>query len=245
MTFGDLTQPGEGEPGKDCGGRYQKICLDCGHIINGEHWCMKRECPKCYEAWAWREAKSACEVLYNNQKGSRLYHGVVSIPVEIDRGYLRELQKEFVQDPGDIFKLRRWVYRFINDHNLHGGLLVPHFKRHGVHDGHWHYHFVAFARGRIEPGVDSKVVFTVIRRVRGRRDIKKLVSYLLTHCAIRNLSHAVTYFGSLKGAIKYKFPKIEPQCPKCGSYEVVNYPVIDLTAGYGMGDRVGLACEYG
>lgn len=212
----ELCRPGSGEPKEGCGEIYRKMCLDCGSVFTGEHRCMDRMCPRCYGLWALREAEHSAIVLHLNRSARKCYHVMLSLP----------------RDGGDALENRGKAYRIFSDHGIEAGSCIVHVDRHGRDDGFDHYHAIGFIRGRYKPGApEMAYVFKVIRRVGGASDMQNLTNYLLTHCAIRKRSHALTYFGDMVGT-KDRPERKECQCPVCGSIEVIALPLVDRTGGW-------------
>jgi len=238
--------PGHGSPGPGCGDRIQyRACSSCGHQFWVERSCMMRECPRCYEKWAFREARSAAWRLWTGSKRRcrergwswsrcRVVHAVVSIP-----------------DSGQgIESARNCAYEVARCHRLDGGLAVPHPFRQdqatGEYrlDGYIHFHLVAFAYGDILPGgTDGDIFFSVLpdaefcdyRGFRGSVGIRRCLMYLLSHSGIYEGRHAVTWWGSMSynrlpnGELRRLYPQAweelhalpDVRCPRCGSRHTV------------------------
>ena len=225
--------PGSGQPGYGCGHQVLYRCNECGHVFSANTTCMNRECPNCYEKWAFREGKIAswriwtgsmqrCAEAEWNWQECRILHAVISLP-----------------DRGDLLAENRSRARTIaKKHNLDGGVMVCHpFDQ----DGFVKFHIIALAHGDVLPGgTDGDVIFKVVRDAehgdyRGFRDvasIKRAVQYLLTHCGIYEGRHALTWWGSLSYN-KMPIQKLEDnflgwsemiafhrRCPKCKSIDV-------------------------
>jgi hypothetical protein len=219
-----IRRPGQGEPLEKCGEKLMLVCLECNTYFYGTHSCMSRECPNCYEGWAWSQAFPAQEKLLFNRNGNKIIHAVISIPGE----------------PHEIFEKRNQVYRWAKSHNISGGCCIPHFERHGQIDGYLHYHLVAYIRTRYEPGdADRRYLFKCIRFINKVHEIAPVIKYLLTHCAISDYSNSITYFG-----MKFrKVDRIPPRyfndiCPGCGSRNCHVAPVIDYTGGFKLAQVV-------
>ena len=211
-----VTLPGQGEPGAGCGDPKAMYCQKCGHSFIAHHACMSRECPDCYEKWAYSEGKVAAWRLWSGarfvskelgMRYHRIVHAIVSFP---DDGSPYELNRER-------------VYRVCLEHGLAGGPVVFHpFRQNDdgnfVPDGYLHYHILGLAFGNIVPGgqaSDGDLNFKVIpdarnndfRGFRSPGDLMNCIGYQLTHCGIVSGDigldgvprdrHAVTWFGVL------------------------------------------------
>ena len=179
---------------------------------------MKRACPNCYEKWARREAKPAAVKILHNRGGRRIVHGVVS----------------FEADMAKILEFRKVVYDILKLHGILQGVLIPHHERHGAYDGYLHYHFLGYLgiNNRYLPGQQGWYIFKVIRWLDRAGDIENTIKYFLTHCAIVNGRHAITYFGP-----KFKKPPMEQKsldewCPLCQMFTARTVPIIDRNGGY-------------
>lgn len=181
----------------------------------------------------------------------QLYHVVVSFPP--GGGALTvEQAREY----------RRVAYQVLRDHWLVGGVAVLHAGR--EHDGYAldgpHVHAVVLGC-TIAPGRENEhtplgdVVFKVIPFrgddgevrtwwLRSQREVRKVLSYLLTHCVTAPQFHSLTYFGSLsynrfaqsivedhikRGWVEGSESAAWCRCPYCGSENVGDYKVYDFT----------------
>jgi hypothetical protein len=198
-----------------------------------------RECPDCYEKWAFREgnkaslrmwagSKTRCRDMMWSWHDCRVLHAVVSLP---DRGQGLEAA-------------RNEAYDVARRHNLDGGLAIPHpFDK----PGYLKFHMSAFAHGDVLPGgTDGDVFFKVIidkeygdyRGIRSPVGIRRCLMYLLSHCGIYEGRHALTWWGSLSynrfptKRLRKLYPEawraletlLEVRCPRCGcreTYEIL------------------------
>lgn len=204
---------------------------------------MQRECPECYEKWA---AKEGHEAAWRFWTGTQyLYHGY---PVR----RLHYVVSLMPYDDESLDDLRDRARKIGKRHGIVGGLLVPHTHRlddEGSRelDGTIHFHGIGIAPGNIEAGgtpADNGAVFKVIpdpgsaekgkptyRGFRKYSEVKRCVQYLLSHCAIIEGKHALTWWGLLSynmlsskkledfcpaGYENLMAPK-GVKCPKCGS----------------------------
>jgi hypothetical protein len=229
--------PGNGEKGEDCGSLVLCVCRECGHRWKGERSCLRRECPVCYEKWAFREAMVASWRMWTGSKmiardqmwswrECSIVHAIVSI---VDVGQtLDEAKAE--------------AYRVFREHRVLGGTMVFHpFDQ----VGYLKFHATGFVHGRWEPGTNADPLFRVIRDpgssegapvYRGIRDVKALrrcIQYLLTHAGILEGRHALTWWGLLSynklpsSVLKEAYPDAYAEihysgrrCPVCGSHAV-------------------------
>ena len=157
-------------------------------------------------------------------------------------------------------------------HGLAGGLSVVHhirtdkYSKHGdAGDGTVHVHIVGVAFNLTKGGYDFDaagipIVFKHIyddeykdyRGFRSGRAIKRTVQYLLTHCAIIEGKHALSWFGSLgyrtglTKNIEASFPGcldtdsfLSTPCPVCGSRRtepcVQRVPMLSTSCSYVVG----------
>lgn len=245
-TVGAPAYPGHGSPVPGCGERIQyRRCSSCGLQWWVERSCMMRECPRCYEKWAFREARKASVRMWTSSKRRcydqmwpwhkcRIVHVVVSFP---DRGE-------------GIEQARREAYDLSRHHNLDGGLAIPHpFDK----PGFIKFHMIALAHGDILPGgTDGDAFFKVVvdkeygnyRGIRSPVGIRRCLMYLLSHCGIYEGRHAVTWWGSLSynrlssDLLRKSYPEawraleIVPDvcCPRCGcldTYEILSDGSVD------------------
>jgi len=220
------------------------VCNSCSEGAKGfpvKRSCITRDCPECYENWAYKEAKKASWRIWTGtmlvsreigRKRFRLLHCVVSFPAE---------------DPDTTFNTyRNRAYQVLREHGIEGGLSIWHPYRkdseRGVfeYDGHVHFHVIGVAWGDVKPGrEDSGYIFKVIKDAvrgdyRGFKSpgaIRRALAYLLSHCGVMDGVHAVTWFGVLsynKMAVR-KLKVFAPEgwedllrirsqkCPYCGS----------------------------
>ena len=227
-----VTLPGEGVPGAGCGVPKAMLCEKCGRGFVAHHACMSRECPDCFEKWAYAEGKIA---------GWRLWSGAALVGRELGVRYHRIVHAivSFPDEGLSYESVRTRVYRVCREHGLVGGMDVFHpFRQNDegefVPDGYFHFHVLGLAFGNIVPGGqerDGDLVFKVIpdarnhdyRGFRSPGDLRKCIAYQLTHCGIVNADvsldgvvrnrHAVTWFGVLSYN-KLGLEKLVEACPK-------------------------------
>ena len=242
------TLPGHGNRGESCGQKVEyRKCGSCGHQFWVESSCMMRECPDCYEKWAFREAKEAMGRLWMGsrrvmhdrmimKRECRLLHVVVSLPSE---GL-------------DLVASRRKAYDVASSRGVLGGCSVPHPFRDACGeeeyrlDGFIHHHMLVLVHDKLLERSDPGVVFKTIRGpessedaphypgFRSPREVKRCIQYLLTHCGIWKGRHALTWFGALSyrnlptGLLERSFPEAYDElnawekgvrCPECGSLD--------------------------
>lgn len=231
-----MTLPGHGLPGPDCGHLVAMHCNKCGHGWWAESSCLMRECPNCYEKWAFKEAKIASARLWAGTRDyyrgtpHRIMHIVVSFRDDSSR---------------DLSDYRAEAGRILRKHGATGTAIIPHpFRQnesgHFEKDGYIHFHCIGVFPGEIKPGEPrAGYLFKVIpdakrhdyRGVRRERDLKNLIRYLLTHCGIVKGRHSLTWTGFLSyrnltnAMLEEKFPEMMDElrekkgraCPKCKS----------------------------
>jgi hypothetical protein len=192
---------------------------------------MKRECPNCYSKWAWREAWPSTEKILFNRKGRKMVHGVVSF----------ESETKF------ILESRKSVYAILKKHGILSGVLIPHHTRKGKIDGYLHYHFLGYVgyNNRYLPGVKGQYVFKVIRWLNGPSDTVRTIHYFLTHCAVVDGRHAITYFGEKFKKPKQQQKKLDDWCPICFEHSARTVPIIDFNGGYMVNVHTGCMVEGG
>jgi len=252
---GSPALPGHGEAGPGCGDRVQhRSCSSCGRQFWVKRSCMMRECPECYEKWAFREARFAAWRIWTGAKrrcrelgwawsACRVLHVVVSIP---DRGQ-------------GLDAARSSAYDVARRHHLDGGTGVFHPFRvddatgEFVLDGCVHFHFIALAHGDVpQGGTDGDIVFKVIRDAecfdfggfRGPPGIRRCLMYLLSHAGVLEGRHAVTWWGSMSHrllpvkVLQDLYPDAwdelnripDVRCPFCGStrtFEILDDGTVD------------------
>lgn len=192
---------------------------------------MKRSCPNCYSKWGWREAWPAAEKILFNRENRNIVHGVVS----------------FEGKTSEILDHRKVVYSVLQEHGILSGVLIPHHERHGRSDGYLHYHFLGFLghHERYLPGKQGWYVFKVIRWVNNPSDLVNVVHYFLTHCALVNGRHSITYFGQKWRKPKQKQRKIDEWCPICKKHSARTVPIIDKNGYYMIDGYSGCSVEGG
>jgi hypothetical protein len=236
--------PGNGEKPEYCGAQRWMLCNSCSEGSRGflaKRSCITRDCPECYEKWAFKGAKKAAWRLWTGAryvsrqigcKRFRLLHCVVSFPIE---------------DPDATFNsYRNRAYEVLREHGIEGGLSIWHPLRKnpqwGVfeYDGYVHFHMIGATWGDVKPGrEDSGYVFKVVKDAEGGDyrgfkspgAVRRALAYLLSHCGVMDGVHAVTWFGVLsynRMAIE-KLKAFAPdgwddlqrirsqKCPYCGS----------------------------
>lgn len=203
-----ITRPGVGKVGESCGKKEGMHCDHCGYRWEREHNCMDRGCPRCYEKWAYREGATVGRALDGYIHGKWIVHGFVSFKGELK----------------NVYKMRPRAYAIIRRHGIRGAVSVPHFERHKRIDGYLHYHFVGEVDGSWKPGGgrNQDYIFKVISTLRDSLDITACVGYLLTHCAIADGRHALSWIGAWFRGVPHSDNAVKPddQCPKCKSPDV-------------------------
>lgn len=240
--------PGHGHGGRDCGKSIVCVCSTCGHTWETESKCGQRECPSCWKAWTVHEGKTAAarmwiltNGLYAGRRYRRLLHVVVSFPYVKGSSYYSDRAK---------------AYRIAEKRGISGGCIITHTHRakegEYLPDGYVHFHIVGVALGNVavpQEGERLPYVFKVIRDakygdykgVRTYKELSRLITYQLSHCAIKRGVHALSWFGFLSynsticgvkfnvdsriredypSAVAYLEGLKQLSCPKCGSVDV-------------------------
>lgn len=212
------SMPGGGEAYSDCGSLRFRGCLNIkehNHGLDGrpphqayvqayKRSCNRRECPKCFESWAWLEGERAEDRLVHYRGWRRAIHVVFSCPTDT----LETCNYEV---------LRLKMYKIAFKCGLKGGLVVFHPFR--LNPRRWSPHFHVLGYGWI---VNVEKTFQssgwVIKNIGIRKTLKGTVKYQLSHCGIHASYHAITWFGRL-AYNKMKLRRFEhapPCCPWCG-----------------------------
>lgn len=237
--------PGHGEVGEIDGEFRTYRCGSCGHVFHVNKRCMKRDCPKCYVPWAYKQGRESAMRFWmavrkvaklNAIRHWRALHCVVS----------------FVEDGSSVMTFRNECYRVARLQGLSGGFAVLHDKRKKkgryVQDGYVHFHVVGLAFGDVKLFEKTdRYLWKVVENPKDRRGrylgksaysgfpsvdrVALSAGYELTHCCIVGDLHAVTWFGVLKDRrVAKKVLVVEfaqgwaamnkarnPRCPKCHS----------------------------
>lgn len=156
----EISFPGNGPWGEDCGDKLLLKCHACGTIFQGTHWCMGRECPVCESKWASKESRIASDRLWIFKSTSFVDNKLISL-IPPRKGRIIHYCFSFnLLQPGDLTNkilnhLRELVIILAKLHGLIGGLHVLHHERRGnlTDDGEGiHFHGVGFAPGNIKHG---------------------------------------------------------------------------------------------
>lgn len=228
--------PGHGDRPADCGRNIVAYCECCGHYWETQKTCDKKTCPNCWRRWAFLggrraglRAWAARKIILGRRRG-RLLHIVISMPYN-------------GEDESDT---RKRAYSICKEKGIVGGLCIFHHCRDRddlgrVPDGYIHYHIVGLAPGNVSPGMGQREIFKVIRDgrmgdFRGFRRTGEVVAclqYLLTHAAVKEGKHTLTWFGAMSynklsnstledhcpDLVKYMNETRKRPCPECGSRE--------------------------
>lgn len=168
--------------------------------------CMRSVCPVCYEAWAHREGDRASHRIesYKPEKLRKPVHVIISPPAWAT--------------PTSYRKMRTTVYGLAKEVGLDGGLAIFHHLRTKTMQEGPHFHMLAY--GWVSPGAVAAIhekTGWIIKNKGVRRSAKSTISYLLSHAAISESRHTVTWWGALSYN-KLKVPKYERPpscCPMC------------------------------
>jgi hypothetical protein len=222
MRSPDWNLPGEGEAYASCGAWNYEGCLNkeehpCGldgrpagqvFVRKFKQSCNRRDCPKCYEGWAWLEAEKAAYRL-KAYKSGYAKHIVLSCPknTPIDCDYK---------------VLRKTAYKIARKAGIKGGLMIYHPYRFKPERWSPHFHIVGY--GLIKGAATIfKDTGWLVRNLGIRKTLAGTVKYQLSHCGVHKSFHAITWWGELSYN-KMKIPKMpdkpKPTCPLCGAVRV-------------------------
>lgn len=212
------------EPNHDwCGKWLRKGCVNIAehkdskaYLKQFQRSCYVATCPTCAHKWMARLAKQSDERLSHAKKTNRivLSHVVISVPSWLSHKPLKAL--------------RKLAYIQLKKVGVRGGNLMFHAYRHkDVGDQRiWYYspHFHGIMTGWIHGGLVAKEchqlgwVVVKIRTLFEDDEVFPLMLYLLSHSAIVEGKHSLTWFGNLAYG-ELKIPKDDSigKCPECGS----------------------------
>ena len=161
--------------------------------------CNRLRCSECYTRASYERSLKIEKRIKHFRKTSGFYdsrsilqetHVIVSPRVEINDTYE---------------SIRSKVVKKLQDVGLVGGVLVVHHFR--CEDRKYdkkglHFHAVGFAdRARVD-GLEVKKQFKIpggmiIKNKGSRKSVRKTISYLLSHCSVKEGKHSITWFGKL------------------------------------------------
>jgi len=213
--FGGWGPPGRGEPYSDCGQRRFRGCLNLtshpaglkgrppgrAYVEVYHKSCFRASCPICHGDWERREADRAVHRLRSFKTKHKPIHVIVSVPRK-DWGL-------------SLVKLRPTAYKLSQEAGFWGGCSVFHKTRRGRFGPH--FHMLGYGWITKTPEIYRRTKWLV--KNKGIRDsLGKTLRYELSHAAIREGFHTVTWFGAL-AYCKFKAQPLEVErslCPMCG-----------------------------
>ncbi len=253
----EFIRSGEGEKGPTCGNPFTYICPGCGHLQTVAQRDMKRVCPNCVDAWAWKEASRAWDRL----RAGALYYSIHWKARHVSVSFDHQKTPRTVEELAD---QRHEVYRVLKAMGFYGGIAVFHpWRKHCLGCGEpfeargcatckpspgfeWvespHYHVVGYGAINAEDRPEGVVVVTIPPGK--RRSWTATIKYVLDHCGAPEGRHSITWFGAWSYnkiprrkierflVCPYK-RKVPTQCPKCGREMV---PLIQLTGEFNAPD---------
>ena len=204
-----------------CGEWKTKGCLNIekhknkkAYIRRYQRSCYRADCNVCSKKWLARLAnRSASRIsIYQGYTDRRAKHIVVSPP-----GWLHHKPLKF---------LRKQTYRYLKKVGCYGGTMIFHGYRSYIDEWKrkiWyfssHFHIIGF--GWI---IGSNVAKTyrengwLVKNIGVRKSVFQTVYYQLSHCAIVQGKHTLTWFGELgyhNSKLKVEDEPILDNCPEC------------------------------
>ena len=225
----------DGQP-EDCGLPVAVHCNNCGTSFWTASSCKERGCPVCYEKWAWKESGVASRRIWLYRDSlkkegihCRIVHCVVS---------LKYTDQTFNE-------LKVQARRVCRKKGITGDMAIYHQWR--EESGQWvndktvHFHVIGIALGNIKPGsVEDEtegILFKVVKNpttpdrpyggITKVIDLRRLISYQLSHCSIIEKKHTVVWSGCL-AYNKWSQAKVDEFptgpaggycCPVCHSFD--------------------------
>ena len=233
--------PANDEPKDYCNTYVTKACFSTKKHQKGKVYmkhkklkCFRPQCPIDWVHWVYREATRLDERiiryvniandnnrLIKNQRGigefmySKPIHVIVSPPKKDWFLSFEELKKEARKNLDNVCVI--------------GGSMIFHAFRQD-NDGNWfyspHFHIIGF--GWVKDTNKNYNKTGWVTKNKGLRDsVFSTACYLLSHCAVSEKLHAVTWFGELSYRSKYAVllkpieeEKEPDRCPVCSDYMV-------------------------
>ena len=166
--------------------------------------CARKECPKCYEAWAGKEAARAVYRLEEFHHGRPIH--VVASPGKDLWGL-------------EYSRLRSRLYKVLKRAGIKGGSVIFHPFR--VPKGKSpffspHFHVLGYGWLNSYRGGGK----WVLKNLGVRKSLHATLMYQLSHAGVHEGFHTVTWFGEL-AYNKLRIPPFQgegkPTCPLCGA----------------------------
>jgi len=204
-----------------CGEWKTKGCLNIeGHknkkayIRRYQRSCYRADCHVCAKKWLARLANRSTSriTIYQAYTDRRAKHIVVSPPSWLHHKSLKFLRKQ--------------TYRYLKKVGCYGGTMIFHGYRSYIDEWDrkiWyfspHFHIIGF--GWI---IGSDVAKTyrengwLVKNIGVRKSVFQTVYYQLSHCAIVQGKHTLTWFGELgyhNSKLKVEDEPILDKCPEC------------------------------
>ena len=161
--------------------------------------CNRLSCSECYTRASYFRSIKIDKRIKSFQKQSGFYlsndplietHVIVSPRIEIQDTYE---------------SIRSKVVKLLLDVGVVGGVLVVHHFR--CEDRKYdkkglHFHCVGYAPRADVDGLEvkrqfRKYNFAIVKNKGPRKSVRKTVSYLLSHCSVKEGKHSITWFGKL------------------------------------------------
>ena len=188
--------------------------------------CNRLSCSDCYtRASYFRSIKidkrikyfQQTEGFYNSTDPLKETHVIVSPRIEIQDTYE---------------SIRSKVVKLLQDVGVVGGVLVVHhfrcedrkYTKKGLHFHCVGYSSRARVRGSEVARQSKKYNFAIVKNKGPRKSVRKTVSYLLSHCSVKEGKHSITWFGKLSysqlknpSLTEYDIKELEKIrcCPMC------------------------------
>lgn len=222
LGFDGWELPGHGDPYPDCGAIRFRGCLNVAdhHPLDKtlddsdrtglafvqayRRSCMRASCPKCYEAWAAREAgRLEHRLTYYRGRWGRPVH--VSVNPEPSLWIL------------PFSKLRSLAIRIVKQAGIVGGSMIYHPFRQDDNKKWFfspHFHVIGYGwhRGFFIPG-------WVVRNHGVRKSVFFTAMYQLSHAGVSERHHTIVWFGELsynKLIVPFEVEE-KHTCPLCGA----------------------------
>jgi hypothetical protein len=218
---------GKGERGSECGSFSTLLCdnPDCGKPHHLPKHCRRRACPDCYELWINEEvnkvvARLLSEESLRRNRGKRLAHIALSpeqSSAPCTHAELRALFSEgydYIKEKGAeggacIFHAYRTTENAkvrANEAHMHKWAWVRSHDAWRAHVKHApHMHLITFIDHMKEPEkgeawVYKTIDYTLLRKAKREKNLKRLIRYLLTHAVTiegeEDSFHSVRWFGT-------------------------------------------------
>ena len=188
--------------------------------------CNRLRCSECYTRASYERSLKISKRIKHFRKTSGFYNS---------RSYLKEthvIVSPRVEINDTYESIRSKAVKKLQDVGLVGGVLVVHHYR--CEDRKYtkkglHFHAVGFAHNARVDGLEVKRQFEkengwIIKNKGSRKSVRKTISYLLSHCSVKEGKHSITWFGKLSyskmknpGILDKELKELEKVrcCPMC------------------------------